>query len=90
MRLKIWPGFTMRLARPSPHGVERGRARPIDAGQAEQMRRLIQRPPSLLGRDTPLAALAARLQLAHLVNPAASAVAVDSGGRQISDPAEAL
>ena len=53
------------------------------------MRRLLQRRASLARPRRAAAALAARLQLAHLIDPAAGAIAIDAGGGEIADPGEA-
>src|SRR6185437_5360026 len=64
--------------------VEGTAARPVDAGEAEDMGALA--APALLGQRTPGATCAAWPQPGGLVDPGAVAVAVDPCRREIADP----
>ncbi len=81
-----------RLAR--PHRLQRVAARPVDAGEAEQVDRRAEAPPEgepgVLGRDAPPAARPAGRPRRILVDPSAGMIAVDAGGREIACPGEPL
>ena len=72
--------------------IERAAAGAVNPGEAEDVDRHAavapQLEPTLFCGDAPAAALAGRQQLSGLVNPAAAAIAIDPGRRQIAEPAQ--
>src|SRR5690349_12961216 len=71
-----------------PHGIDRRGTGTVNAGEAKEMRGGIELQPVLLGGEAPVATFAARRQVAVLIDPAALAVAIDAGGREITAPGE--
>ena len=92
MRENTWPGLSIRFAVPARERFEGAAAGAVNAGEAEDVHRHAAAAPEIeparFGGDPPAAALAARRQLGSLVDPAAAAVAVDTGRRKIAQPTE--
>src|SRR5690348_8804368 len=74
--------------------VEGGTSRPIDPGQAEDMHGQSMFSPEIepagFGRNPAAAAFARGRKLALFIDPAAGAIAVDAGGREITRPGKML
>ncbi len=93
MRPKAWPGLMIRRAVPRPQIVEHRTARPVNAGEPEQVDARSDRRTADQACFAHLAGAvlrsAARARVRRvLVHPAAAAIAVDAGGGQIADPAQ--
>src|SRR5579883_32964 len=74
------------------HGVERAAAGAVDAGEAEDVEgyvvAAIEIEPAGFGRDAAAAAFAGGAEFRRLIDPAAVAIAIDAGGREIAGPAQ--
>ena len=73
-----------------PHLLDGAAAGTIDAGEAKDVNRLavpfVQREPAAFRLDAPPAALRGRAQRRGLVDQRAAGIAVDAGGREVTDP----
>src|SRR4051812_23519069 len=80
------------LGRAGAQRIKGAPARPVDPGEPKDVHRRAMLPaeiePARFGRNAPLAPLAGGAQLRSLIHQIAAAVAVNTGRRQIAEPAQ--